>query len=76
MVYTDYYNLFSINLFQFKRQVNPFDSIELKPSDFWEEEQDSAGMVESIHQEAIDQITELLNLVAEDHRSRTVLVTW
>jgi hypothetical protein len=57
-----------------KRQVNPFDSIELKPSDFWEEEQDSAGMVESIHQEAIDQITELLNLVAQDHRSRTVLL--
>ena len=57
-----------------KREVNPFDIINLKPTNFWAEEQDSKLMVESIHKEAIIEIEGLLDLVGRDHRSRTVLL--
>jgi hypothetical protein len=57
-----------------KREVNPFDIINLKPTNFWAEEQDSKLMVESIHKEAIIEIEGLLDLVGKDHRSRTVLL--
>ena len=57
-----------------KREVNPFDRINIKPTNFWEEKQAPELTVNSIHQEAIDEIEELLNLVATDHRSRTVLL--
>jgi hypothetical protein len=57
-----------------KREVNPFDLINLKPGNFWGEKQDSGLTVESIHQEAIAEIEELLDLVAKDHRSRTALL--
>ena len=57
-----------------KREVNPFDLLNLKPGNFWGEKQDSALTVESIHQEAIAEIETLLDLVAKDHRSRTVLL--
>ncbi|MBD2141277.1 ATP-binding protein [Anabaena sp. FACHB-1250] len=57
-----------------KREVNPFDVINLKPTNFWAEEQDSKLMVESIHENAIIEIEGLLDLVGQDHRSRTVLL--
>ncbi|AFW93396.1 hypothetical protein ANA_C10597 [Anabaena sp. 90] len=57
-----------------KREVNPFDMINLKPTNFWAEEQDSKLMVESIHENAIIEIEGLLDLVGKDHRSRTVLL--
>lgn len=57
-----------------KREVNPFDMINLKPTNFWAEEQDSKLMVESIHKEAIIETEGLLDLVGQDHRSRTVLL--
>ncbi len=57
-----------------KRQVNPFDLINLKPGNFWGEQQDSALMVESIHQQEIAEIEGLLDLVATDHRSRSILL--
>ncbi|MFM9160904.1 MAG: ATP-binding protein, partial [Dolichospermum sp.] len=57
-----------------KREVNPFDVINLKPTNFWAEEQDSKLMVESIHKEAIIEIEGLLDLIGKDHRSRTVLL--
>ncbi|OBQ24014.1 MAG: KAP family P-loop domain-containing protein [Anabaena sp. WA113] len=57
-----------------KREVNPFDIINLKPTNFWAEEQDSKLMVESIHKNAIIEIEGLLDLVGQDHRSRTVLL--
>ncbi|MDM3854338.1 MAG: ATP-binding protein [Aphanizomenon gracile PMC649.10] len=56
-----------------KREVNPFD-IEMKHLEFWSDEEDSLLMVESIHKNAIIEIEELLDLVGEDHRSRTVLL--
>jgi GTPase SAR1 family protein len=57
-----------------KHEVNPFDPTTFKPGNFWREQQDSALTVESIHQEAIADIEALLDLVAKDHRSRTVLL--
>ena len=57
-----------------KREVNPFDIINLKPTNFWADEQDSTLMVESIHQETIIEIEGLLDLIGKDHRSRTVLL--
>jgi GTPase SAR1 family protein len=57
-----------------KREVNPFDLVNLKPGNFWGENQDLESTVESIHQEAITEIEGLLDLVAIDHRSRTVLL--
>ena len=57
-----------------KREVNPFDLINLKPGNFWGEKQDSTQMVESIHQEAVVQIEELLDSVARDNHSRGVLL--
>jgi GTPase SAR1 family protein len=57
-----------------KREVNPFDAINLKPTNFWADEQDSMLMVDSIHKEAIIDIGNLLDLVGKDHRSRTVLL--
>ncbi|UIE39014.1 ATP-binding protein [Leptodesmis sichuanensis] len=55
-------------------EVNPFDQINLKPFSFWDEPQDAAFSVDSIHQEAVTEIKELLSLVSEDHRSRTILL--
>lgn len=57
-----------------KREVNPFDLVNLKPGNFWGQNQDLESTVESIHQEAITEIEGLLDLVAIDHRSRTVLL--
>ncbi len=57
-----------------KREVNPFDRINLKPGDFWEEQQDSTQMVESIHKQVITEIEEYLDLVAKDNRSRSLLL--
>lgn len=57
-----------------KREVNPFDLVNLRTGNFWTENQDAKSVVESIHQEVISDIEELLDLVARDHRSRTVLL--
>ncbi|WP_392532113.1 ATP-binding protein [Nostoc sp. C117] len=57
-----------------KREVNPFDLVNLKTGNFWGQNQDLESMVESIHQDAITQIEGLLNLVTTDNCSRTVLL--
>ncbi|MBD2578836.1 ATP-binding protein [Oscillatoria sp. FACHB-1406] len=56
------------------REINPFDIESLKPGNFWQEQQDKALTVDSIHQNAITEIEELLDRVAADNRSRTVLL--
>ncbi len=57
-----------------KREVNPFDQMKLKPMNFWSDTQDGTLTVDSIHQDAITEIEKLLNLVATDNISRTVLL--
>jgi GTPase SAR1 family protein len=58
-----------------RREVNPFDPTTFKPGNFWKEKQDAALTVESIHQEAVAEIEALLDQVAKDQKSRTVLLT-
>ncbi|NET02171.1 MAG: ATP-binding protein [Sphaerospermopsis sp. SIO1G1] len=57
-----------------KREVNPFDVINLKPTNFWADQQDATLMVDSIHKEAIIDIESSLDLVGKNHISRTVLL--
>ena len=56
------------------REVNPFDRESLVPGNFWQEKQDAALAVNSIHQEEINQIEKGLNLVKKDSFSRTILL--
>ncbi|WP_016865758.1 hypothetical protein [Fischerella muscicola] len=57
-----------------KREVNPFDSVSIKPMHFWYETKNFAVTVDSIHQQEILELEELLNLVDTDHISRSVLL--
>ncbi|MEB3216572.1 MAG: ATP-binding protein [Nostocales cyanobacterium 94392] len=57
-----------------KREVNPFGLINLKPGNFWEEKQNLSNSVDSIHQEVITEVEELLDLVIKDNRSRSLLL--
>ncbi len=57
-----------------KRELNPFDLINLKPGNFWGEQQDSDNSVDSIHKEVISEVEGLLDLVNKDNRSRSVLL--
>lgn len=58
-----------------KSEVNPFDTTTFRAGNFWGEKQDSTMTVESIHSDARTEIENTLNLVAKDHRSRTILLT-
>lgn len=59
-----------------QQEANPFDPVTFKTGNFWQEEDSTiTSTINSIHQEAIDQITQLLTLVAQDHHARTVLLT-
>lgn len=57
-----------------KSELNPFDSITIKPMNFWREKQQFLLTVTSIHQQEVTEIERTLNLVVKDHRSRTVLL--
>lgn len=57
-----------------KREVNPFDLLNLRTGNFWGQNQELESIVESIHQEAITEIEGFLNLVTIDNRSRTILL--
>jgi AAA ATPase domain len=56
------------------QSINPFDIESLRPGNFWQEQQEKALTVDSIHREAATQIEELLERVATQHRSSTVLL--
>ncbi len=55
-------------------EANPFDSTTFRPGNFWQEQQDTALNVDSIHKEAIAEIAALLDQVAKDHRTRTIIL--
>ncbi|MGK7874371.1 MAG: ATP-binding protein [Xenococcaceae cyanobacterium] len=58
-----------------QREVNPFDPVTFKTGNFWLEDNPASALtVESINQEAINQITEVLDLVARDNYTRTVML--
>ncbi len=57
-----------------RKEVNPFDPATFQTGDFWEDRQDQAIAVDSIHQNVITEIEEILDRVAQDHRPRTLLL--
>ncbi|MDJ0616701.1 MAG: ATP-binding protein [Calothrix sp. MO_192.B10] len=57
-----------------KREVNPFDLVNIRVGNFWTENQDTNSLVDSIHQEVITEIEGFLDLVRMDNRSRTLLL--
>lgn len=56
-----------------RREVNPFDPATFKPGNFWHEQQPALN-VDSIHREAIAQIEGILDQIALDHRTRTLIL--
>jgi hypothetical protein len=58
-----------------QQEINPFDRVNLKPGNFWRSAQESSSsLVASIHQDALADITQRLEQVAQDQVSRTVLL--
>ncbi|KZL49395.1 KAP family P-loop domain-containing protein [Nodularia spumigena CENA596] len=57
-----------------KREINPFDRVNSRTGNFWVKDEDKEAIVDSIHQEAIAEIEEVLNLVTTDNLSRTILL--
>ena len=57
-----------------QREVNPFDPITFHTGDFWQESQKSEMTVKSIHQKEIAEITQLLEQVAQDCQTRSILL--
>jgi Cdc6-like AAA superfamily ATPase len=55
-----------------KQSLNPFDNF--AAGNFWKE-QDLAPTVESIHQEALTQIKSVLDQIAHDHQTRTLILS-
>jgi hypothetical protein len=55
-------------------EANPFDSVTFRPGNFWQCQQDLALNVNSIHQEVLAEIEALLDRVAKDHHTRTVIL--
>jgi Cdc6-like AAA superfamily ATPase len=54
------------------KSTNPFDSY--RSVNFWQSQKDLEPVVETINQEAIATIEEMLDLVIEDNRTRTVML--
>ncbi|MCT7960759.1 ATP-binding protein [Laspinema sp. D1] len=57
-----------------QRSVNPFDPISFKTGNFWRENQEASLTVDSIHKEAMVEIETLVDQMAQDHHSRTIML--
>ncbi|NEO92566.1 MAG: ATP-binding protein [Moorea sp. SIO3G5] len=57
-----------------KQALNPFDPVTFATGNFWEDPDNGAVNVKSIHQDEINQITTTLSAVNQDHRPRTILL--
>ena len=55
-----------------QQSINPFDTINFKKGNFWQEDLSQEGNVDSIHQEAIEIIQETLEQINQDQKSRTI----
>lgn len=54
---------------------NPFNPATFKAGNFWQQEQDPALTVQSIHQDAIAEVEAFVNRIAKDNRSRTIVLS-
>lgn len=57
-----------------QREMNPFDSTTFRPGNFWQEHQDVNLTVDSIHEDVVGTVEGILQQVAADHRTRTLLL--
>ncbi|NEQ81999.1 MAG: ATP-binding protein [Moorea sp. SIO2I5] len=57
-----------------KQALNPFDPVTFSTRNFWEDPDNGAVNVKSIHEDEINQITTTLSAVNQDHRPRTILL--
>lgn len=56
------------------QSANPFDRINICPGNFFADSQEVAKTVTSIHQSVIEDLTQRLEQVRQDHKSRSVLL--
>ncbi|GFE67951.1 P-loop NTPase fold protein [Chroococcus sp. FPU101] len=56
------------------KEGNPFDPITFTTGNFWTDNQPTSSLVESIHQEAINQVTETLVEMKKDHATRSIIL--
>lgn len=57
-----------------QQEPNPFDAETFWSGNFWQENQNPELTVDSIHQEAMTAIAETLDMIAKDHRTRTLIL--
>lgn len=57
-----------------QQEINPFDPSTSRAGNFWYEEPSTFSVINSIHQDAIEKISELLKGIKRDHKRRTVLL--
>jgi ribosomal protein L17 len=57
-----------------QREINPFDSLNLCQTNFWQDRLDPALNVDSIHQEIVADVEKILDRVAADQRPRTLML--
>lgn len=58
-----------------QRQLNPFDPNTFRPGNFWQETQNSALEVDTIHGSILDEIEQTLEQIITDQGTRTLLMT-
>jgi chromosomal replication initiation ATPase DnaA len=57
-----------------QQEPNPFDAETFWSGNFWQEAQNPEFTVDSIHQDSMRAIAETLDMIAQDHRTRTLLL--
>lgn len=58
-----------------QQQLNPFDPNTFRPGNFWQESQDIALEVDTIHASILQKIDRTLQQISKDHATRTLLLT-
>ncbi len=65
----------NVNINEIIRQSdNPFDS-QLTPGNFWHEQQNAAQMVDSIHQDVVDRVKQIITQMDKNKISRTLIIS-
>jgi len=57
-----------------RKSINPFDPTTFKPGNFWQESQNQAYEVTSIHQHVVDSVELALTQVMGDRKTRTLML--
>ncbi|MGB3790469.1 MAG: ATP-binding protein [Phormidesmis sp.] len=57
-----------------QKNLNPFDPTTFRPGNFWKETQDLSHEVTSIHEHVVDSVEMVLERVAQDHKTRSLML--